>query len=113
MIELYDEYFKTVIDHMHKVFLNNQYINAIEQWYKCSGTKVSHQKTTKDFYIWIYKTGQARENRVCFIYENTREAKHAKKHLESYVTYLNRTAISVICIAWICCTIWKRSERNC
>lgn len=84
MIELYDEYFKTVIDHMHKVFLNNQYINAIEQWYKCSGTKVSHQKTTKDFYIWIYKTGQARENRVCFIYENTREAKHAKKHLESY-----------------------------
>lgn len=83
MVKLYDEYFKTITSHMHKVLLNSHYIHADETTVQV--LKVPHQKATTKSYMWVYKSGRSEEKQiVVFKYENTRGHEHAKKHLEGY-----------------------------
>lgn len=86
MVKLYDEYFKTIISHMHKVLLNSQYIHADETTIQV--LKVPHQRPTTKSYMWVYKTGRSEEKQiVVFKYENTSGHEHAKKHLDGYQAY--------------------------
>lgn len=83
MIKLYDEYFKRITDHMHKVLLKSEYLHADETTNQV--LKVPGQKASTKSYMWVYRTGRSEEKQIVqFIYENTRSHEHARRHLEGY-----------------------------
>lgn len=83
MIKLHDEYLKRISEYMHKILLQSEYLHADETTNQV--LKVPGQKPTTKSYMWVYKTGRSEDKQiVSFIYENTREHNHAKKHLEGY-----------------------------
>lgn len=83
IIKLYDLYFQTFVDYMHKELLKCSYINADETTLEVLELKKSEGR--QDSYVWVYKTGRSEEKQmVLYQFENDRKHERASNFLEGY-----------------------------
>ncbi|MBM6931727.1 IS66 family transposase [[Clostridium] spiroforme] len=83
IIKLYDLYFHTFVEHMHKELVKADYISADETTLEVLELKKNEGRQKS--YMWVYKTGRSEEKKmVIYQFENDRKHHRASDFLEGY-----------------------------